>query len=115
VAAPGAVLADQRAVAVDLEARFGERRIVFLDHGELLFLLRREHPLPFVYWNPAVWSRYREPGEDMEATRLRLVAAADPELIVFNRRPRNRSVVGDRRWIPFASDNGLYRIFAARW
>ncbi len=110
-AVAGTTLADQRTVARSLDSHIGGRRVVFLEHSELLFLMRSSQPVPFIYWNEAAWHRYREPEEDMWSTRRRLVLAAAPELLVSSRRLRNNRGLKARSRTPIESDNGRYRVF----
>lgn len=54
-----ATLTDQRQVARELEAQVGEGALLFLEHTELLYLMRRENAIPLVYWNIPAWSALR--------------------------------------------------------
>jgi hypothetical protein len=99
----GATLADQREVAEAVRDRIEGKRIVFLDHSELLFLMRRANGLPVVFWNRPTWSRYRQSADETRVgTAARVVRSADPDVVVV---PHTRP---QRKEDP---DTGRYRIF----
>ncbi|MDJ0851161.1 MAG: hypothetical protein QNK04_22540 [Myxococcota bacterium] len=59
-------IADQREVVRELETLLGDRELALVEQSEILLLLRRPNPLPFIYWNAASWGHYcdasREPA-----------------------------------------------------
>jgi hypothetical protein len=90
----GATLGDQREVADALRARIGDGRVVFLDHSEMLFLMRKRNATPVIFWNRPTWSTHREPGESIIATARRIVLDADADFAVVPP-PRRRSLAKD--------------------
>jgi hypothetical protein len=109
-----ATLADQRAVAGLVAERLGDSRPAFLEHAELLFLMRRENALPVVYWTPATWAHFREPGEDGAATALRLLSDTEARVFALPARIRDDPRVAELfRLQPLASDGQRYVVVLA--
>ena len=84
-------LEDQAEVAAQIEAEFGSRRLLFLDHAELPFLMRYRNPLPYIYWNNATYSYARGRGgqgeeEDIVEVAVRLVREVDPDAYMIKAR-----------------------------
>jgi hypothetical protein len=104
-----ATLSDQRDVAEQVARRFRGQRVVFHDSSELLLLARITNPLPTIYWNSAAWYYYRDPGESMRASALRLLRSSDPDAFV-PARILNLPAGFLREYVPleFVSDNGHY-------
>ena len=115
IAAPGAVLADQRSVALELDARLGARNVAFLDNSELLFLMRRQNTLPLAYWNIPAWFYFREgPVEPFPVTCERLLHSVDAGAVVLPRGMGDDDLL--RRGysiVPLASANGRYAVRVA--
>src|SRR5262245_11075857 len=79
----GVTLADQREVADALQARIGAARIAFVEHSELLYLMRRRNGLPVIFWNRPTWSYYRlSPDESYLDAALRTIRSADPDVVI---------------------------------
>ena len=47
----------------------------------MLFLTRRANVLPFVYWNSAVWSHYRDPEDEPARWSVDVTVAPDSSLL----------------------------------
>ncbi len=79
----GASLQDQLEVAAILSERIGVKRVAFLEHSDLLFLMRRANGFPTVFWNRPTWSVFRSsPEEDIVSSARRMVLEADAEVVV---------------------------------
>ena len=74
----GYKLADQVEVANQLEEAVEGKTLAVIERSELLFLLRRDNPLPFIYWNAASWGHYRESDSETAPAALRRLFAAAP-------------------------------------
>jgi len=57
-------LSSQRDVAAQLDQMLGDRVLVAVESSEMLVLLRRPNPLPFIYWNSATWGHYCDPDRE---------------------------------------------------
>jgi hypothetical protein len=76
-------LAGQGAAAAALHPRLAPSTTAVLGASELLFLDGKRNPLPFVVWNPAVYSYFRRgPDEDRTQTLARLMDEAGIERLV---------------------------------
>jgi hypothetical protein len=83
VARPGATLADQRQVAGRLDERIGAGSVAFLEHSEMLYLMRRRNALRLAYWNVPAWSFNRTgPDEPFAATCARMLLEAGADAVV---------------------------------
>ena len=112
LAQAGTTLADQREVAERLRPRFESERFCLVEFSELLFLLRQENPVPFVYWNNATWSRYRESAdEEKEETLARLLRPLELDLVA-HKRPLSADLWGARfAFEPVTSSSGRYVVY----
>jgi hypothetical protein len=107
----GVRLSDQREVAAQVADRLRGRRALFLGSSELLFLLRWKNPLPFVYWNSAVYSRVRAGSEESQpAAAARLVRSVDPDAVFWRGDPPPGLLPEGYTPLWFASSSGLYRV-----
>jgi hypothetical protein len=107
----GVTLADQREVAADLAERLRGRRALFLGSSELLFLLRRTNPLPFIYWNAAAHSRYRiAPEETSAEAAARALRSVDPDAIFWRGEPPPGVIPEGYTPVWIASPSGRYRV-----
>jgi hypothetical protein len=111
----GASLADQQEVADALRERIGDGRVVFLDHSEMLFLMRKRNETPVIFWNRPTWSTHRRAGETIVETAQRIVVEADADFAVVPR-ARRRSLAqpgSDERvieWLDFSPALAGYEI-----
>jgi hypothetical protein len=111
----GASLADQQEVADALRERIGDGRVVFLDHSEMLFLMRKRNATPVIFWNRPTWSTHRRAEETIVETARRIVTEADADFAVVPR-PRRRSLAqpdADERvieWLDFSPAIDGYEI-----
>jgi hypothetical protein len=99
LAAAEVTLAAQRAVAARLAPLLARPTTAVRGASEQLFLTGTRNPLPFVVWNPAVYSYFRRgPEEDRTQTLARLMDEARIDRLVCVRdSPRCGGLVGWER------------------
>jgi len=103
-----ASLTDQREVAGALRERIGDGRVAFLDHSEMLFLMRKQNATSVIFWNRPTWSTHRREGESITETARRIVDEAQADFAVVPR-PRRRSIAVDGssdrivEWLDFSA------------
>ena len=109
---PGTTLADQVDVAERLRPRLAAQTFALVEFSELLFLLRLENPVPFIYWNNATWSTYRQsPSESKEAALARLLRELDVELLTYKQK-LPAELLGARYAVEsVASKSGRYVVY----
>ena len=110
----GMRLADQVEVAGKLAEAIGERELAVVEKSEMMLLLRRKNPLPFIYWNAASWGYYRESDEESASNALRrMVKASGADALIVQGTKRIREYglryLG-KEWskVRIDSDSGKY-------
>jgi len=105
-------LADQQQVADAIERRIGDGPLLFLEHTELLYLMRRENAIPLIYWNIPAWSALRlDENESFAEGGLRTMLSA-PAMAVAAPRRLNVEMLAAAGFEPeeFSSTSGRYRV-----
>jgi hypothetical protein len=82
IAAAPVTLEAQHEVAARLRPLLARGTTGVRGASEQLFLTGTRNPLPFVVWNPAVYSYFRRPGEGRAETQARLMDEARLERLV---------------------------------
>lgn len=81
-------LSEQREVAEKVSALVGDRRLVAVEMSEILVLLGRPNPTPFIYWNVATWHQFREfDGEEPRVALRRLLNETDADAWIVSAQP----------------------------
>jgi hypothetical protein len=79
---------EQREVAVQLEELLAGRELAVVEVSEMLLLMRRKNPLPFIYWNAASWRTYRRSETEGPRESLRrLLDATEADVRILQPRP----------------------------
>ena len=97
VVPPGVTLQDQQALADAVGRQVEGKTIAFLEHSELLYLMRRKNSLPVIYWNRPTWFTYRLSEDEgyMEAS-IRLLRSVEPDAVVFPY-PRRKRIFNSQK------------------
>jgi len=112
---PAVSLADQRKVAEAVSERIGDGSVAFLQHSELLFLMRRQNELPLAYWNLPAWSYYRDtPADPFAETGAGLLLSANADAVVPPRVVGYDALLQEGYVVErFSSDNDRYSVTVA--